>query len=104
MHGKTSPVRHDGTGLFAGLPDPLTATRYHSLVISRDDVPDSLRVNAVAPDGDIMGVTHLEHPVHGVQFHPESVLTEYGYAMLERFLRGDTARSNLPSSADDLPA
>ena len=104
MHGKTSPVRHDGTGLFAGLPDPLTATRYHSLVISRDDVPDSLRVNAVAPDGDIMGVTHLEHPVHGVQFHPESVLTEYGYAMRERFLRGDTARSNLPSSADDLPA
>ena len=100
MHGKTSPVRHDGTGLFAGLPDPLTATRYHSLAIARDGVPPELRVTARAPDGEIMAVQHVAHPVHGVQFHPESVLTEHGYAMIERFLRGDAARRDLPAAAD----
>jgi anthranilate synthase component 2 len=100
MHGKTSPIHHDGTGVFAGLPDPFLATRYHSLAISRDAVPPELRVTATAPDGEIMAVQHTTHPVHGVQFHPESVLTEYGYAMLERFLRGDAARKDLPAAAD----
>lgn len=102
MHGKTSLVRHDGTGVFAGLPDPLTATRYHSLVISPEAVPEVLHVNATSPDGDIMGVMHVQHPVHGVQFHPESVLTEHGYAMIERFLRGESARKGLPETADQL--
>ena len=100
MHGKTSPIRHDGTGLFAGLPSPLTATRYHSLAIARDAVPRELRVTATAPDGEIMAVQHVAHPVHGVQFHPESVLSEYGYAMLERFLKGDAAVGELPPKAD----
>jgi anthranilate synthase/aminodeoxychorismate synthase-like glutamine amidotransferase len=102
MHGKTSEISHDGTGLFAGLPDPLTATRYHSLVVGSDSVPGELRVNARSRDGDIMGVRHAEYPVHGVQFHPESVLTRYGYAMIERFLRGEAARVGLPASADGL--
>jgi anthranilate synthase component 2 len=100
MHGKTSPVRHDGTGIFAGLPSPLTATRYHSLAIARDAVPGELRVTATAPDGEIMAVQHVAHPVHGVQFHPESVLSEHGYALIERFLKGDAARSDLPAAAD----
>jgi anthranilate synthase/aminodeoxychorismate synthase-like glutamine amidotransferase len=100
MHGRTSPVRHDGSGLFAGLPSPLTATRYHSLSIARDAVPAVLRVVATAPDGEIMAVRHVTHPVHGVQFHPESVLTEHGYAMIERFLKGEAARKDLPRAAD----
>ena len=100
MHGKASPVRHDGTGIFAGLPSPLTATRYHSLAIARDAVPRELRVTATAPDGEIMAVQHVTHPVHGVQFHPESVLSEHGYAMIERFLKGDAARNDLPAAAD----
>lgn len=103
MHGKTSPIHHGGTGLFAGLPDPFTAARYHSLAISGDAVPPDLRVTATAPDGEIMAVQHVTHPVHGVQFHPESVLTEYGYAMLERFLHGDAARKGLPATADLQP-
>ena len=100
MHGRTSPVRHDGSGLFAGLPSPLTATRYHSLSIARDAVPAELRVVATASDGEIMAVRHVTHPVHGVQFHPESVLTEHGYAMIERFLKGEAARKDLPRAAD----
>ena len=100
MHGKTSEISHDGTGLFAGLPNPLTATRYHSLVVGSDSLPAELRVNASSRDGDIMGLRHVEYPVHGVQFHPESVLTRYGYAMIERFLRGEAARSGLPAGAD----
>jgi anthranilate synthase component 2 len=87
MHGKTSSVTHDGTGVFAGLPDDLTATRYHSLVI--EDLPDTLEVNAwVIELGErtIMGVRHREYPIHGVQFHPESALTEHGHAMLRNFL------------------
>jgi anthranilate synthase component II len=84
MHGKTSPVSHDGTGLFAGLPSPLTATRYHSLIV--DNIPDSLVVNATAPDGSVMGVRHGSLPIHGVQFHPESIATEHGHAMLANFM------------------
>ncbi len=87
MHGKTSLVRHDGTGVFAGLPQPVTATRYHSLVV--EDVPDELVVNAfLEEDGSqvVMGFRHREHPVWGVQFHPESVLTQSGHAMLRNFM------------------
>jgi anthranilate synthase/aminodeoxychorismate synthase-like glutamine amidotransferase len=102
MHGKTSRVTHDGSSVFAGLPSPLEVTRYHSLVIARETLPASLRVTAVAADdGEIMGVEHREHPVVGVQFHPESASTEYGYAMLDRFLRGARSRAEtLPDRAD----
>ena len=85
MHGKTSPVLHDGTGLFAGLPSPFTATRYHSLIVN--DVPATLHVNARADDGTVMGFSHATLPIHGVQFHPESIATEHGHAMLANFLR-----------------
>jgi anthranilate synthase component II len=84
MHGKTSPVSHDGTGLFAGLPSPFTATRYHSLIV--DNIPEQLIVNATAPDGSVMGVRHRTLPIHGVQFHPESIATEHGHAMLANFM------------------
>ncbi|HET6536631.1 MAG TPA: aminodeoxychorismate/anthranilate synthase component II [Sphingopyxis sp.] len=85
MHGKTSPICHDGTGLFANLPSPLTATRYHSLEVV--DVPECLSINATSDDGAIMGFRHVELPIHSVQFHPESIATEYGHAMLANFLR-----------------
>lgn len=85
MHGKTSPVTHDGTGLFAGIPSPFTATRYHSLIV--DDIPDSLVVNASSEDGSVMGFRHQSLPIHSVQFHPESIATEYGHEMLANFLR-----------------
>ncbi|HVF94866.1 MAG TPA: aminodeoxychorismate/anthranilate synthase component II [Sphingomonas sp.] len=84
MHGKTSPVVHDGTGLFAGLPSPFTATRYHSLIVN--DVPDTLVVNARTEDGIVMGFRHATLPIHGVQFHPESIATDHGHAMLANFL------------------
>ena len=84
MHGKTSPILHDGTGLFDGLPSPFAATRYHSLLVS--DVPDELVVNAHVADGAVMGLRHRELPIHGVQFHPESIATEHGHAMLANFL------------------
>jgi anthranilate synthase component 2 len=104
MHGKTSLVRHDGSGVFAGLPSPFMATRYHSLVIAPESVPQELRVTAWADDDgfrEIMGVQHRAHPVTGVQFHPESALTEHGYRILDRFLRGDASRPDLlPSRAD----
>jgi anthranilate synthase/aminodeoxychorismate synthase-like glutamine amidotransferase len=86
MHGKTSPVEHDGTGVFAGLPSPLTVTRYHSLVIAADSVPEELVVTARTPDGMIMGVRHRELDVEGVQFHPESILTVAGHDLLRTFL------------------
>jgi len=93
MHGKASRIRHDGTGLFAGLPNPFPAARYHSLVISRSRLPAELRVTASAEDGEIMAVEHARHPVIGLQFHPESVLTEYGYVLLDRFLHGEPRAS-----------
>ena len=104
MHGRASPMVHDGTGIFAGLPTPLLAARYHSLVIAPATLPAALRVTATAgDDGEIMGVQHREHPVFGVQFHPESAVSEYGYAMLDRFLGGPAAgRGLLPRRADGL--
>jgi len=87
MHGKTCPVHHDGTGLFEGLPSPFTATRYHSLIVPEEGLPEELIVNARAPDGTVMGFRHRDLPIHGVQFHPESIATEHGHAMLANFLR-----------------
>ena len=84
MHGKTSPVDHDGTGLFEGLPSPFMATRYHSLIVN--DVASPLVVNARTQDGIVMGFRHEHLPIHGVQFHPESIATEHGHAMLANFL------------------
>lgn len=86
MHGKLSPVLHDGTGVFAGLPSPLMATRYHSLVAVEATLPACLEPNARTDLGELMGVRHVRRPLHGVQFHPESVLTEHGHAMLANFL------------------
>ncbi len=93
MHGKTSPVCHDGTGLFADLPSPLTATRYHSLEVV--DIPACLAINATSDDGAVMGFRHVDLPIHGVQFHPESIATEHGHAMLANFL----ATAGLPVAA-----
>jgi anthranilate synthase/aminodeoxychorismate synthase-like glutamine amidotransferase len=88
MHGKASPIAHDGTGIFAGLPDPLHATRYHSLVIAPDGLPGDLVVTARSEEGEIMAVRHRRHPVIGLQFHPESILTEHGHALVRAFLDG----------------
>ena len=84
MHGKTSPVTHDGTGVFAGLPSPFTATRYHSLIVT--DIPDVLAVNATSDDTHVMGFRHRTLPIHGVQFHPESIATEHGHDLLANFM------------------
>jgi len=105
MHGKASPVMHDGTSVFVGLPSPLYTTRYHSLVIEAATMPGVLRVTATSDDGEIMAVAHRSYPVIGVQFHPESALTEHGYAMLDTFLHGPAGnaadqRSMLPDRAD----
>ena len=86
MHGKTSEIIHGGTGVFAGLPSPFEATRYHSLIVERDTLPDSLEITAETADGVIMGLRHKDLPVEGVQFHPESILTEGGHKLLENFL------------------
>ena len=86
MHGKTSEIEHDGKRVFAGLPNPFTATRYHSLVIERETMPDCLAITADTDMGEVMGVRHLEFPVEGVQFHPEAILTEHGHQMLRNFL------------------
>ncbi|MGH9269366.1 MAG: anthranilate synthase component II [Acidimicrobiales bacterium] len=86
MHGKTSSIRHPGQGLFEGLPSPLEATRYHSLIVERSSVPDALEVTAETDDGVIMGLRHRDLPVEGVQFHPESILTEGGHRLLQNFL------------------
>ena len=88
MHGKTSAIHHRGQGVFAGLPSPFTATRYHSLVIERETLPDCLEITAWTDDQEIMGVRHKEYAVEGVQFHPESILTEHGHAMLKNFIDG----------------
>ena len=102
VHGRTSRITHDGTSVFTGLPSPIEVTRYHSLVIPPASVPASLRVTATSQDdGEVMAVEHREYPVVGVQFHPESAATQYGYAMLDRFLRGDRSRqTELPPLAD----
>ncbi len=86
MHGKLSPIRHEACGVFEGLPSPLSATRYHSLTVERDSLPDSLEVTAETEDGTIMGLRHREMPIHGVQFHPESIASEHGHALLHNFL------------------
>lgn len=86
MHGKTSQIEHAGSGVFAGLPSPLTATRYHSLVVERESLPDCLTITAETRDGMIMGLRHRDLPIEGVQFHPESILTESGHAMLRNFI------------------
>jgi anthranilate synthase component II len=88
MHGKTSPVHHAGVGVFRGLPNPLMATRYHSLAIRRETLPDCLEVTAWTEDGEIMGVRHVGLDVEGVQFHPEAILTESGHDLLKNFLEG----------------
>jgi anthranilate synthase/aminodeoxychorismate synthase-like glutamine amidotransferase len=87
MHGKTSPIHHNGSSVFAGLPNPFEATRYHSLIVKRETLPDCLEITAWTAENEIMGLRHKEHPVHGVQFHPESILTENGKQILETFLK-----------------
>jgi anthranilate synthase component II len=91
MHGKVSSVRHDGKGVFAGIPDGFAATRYHSLAVERESLPACLEVTAQSEDGEIMGLRHRTLPVEGVQFHPEAMLTEHGHAMLKNFLEGRRA-------------
>jgi len=86
VHGKMGQMHHDGTGVFAGLPSPFEATRYHSLVVERESLPDCLEVNAWLEDGTIMGLRHRTLPIHGVQFHPESIASEHGHALLKNFL------------------
>lgn len=87
MHGKTSPIHHDGRTIFRGIPSPFTATRYHSLIVAPEDLPPVLTVSAWTAEGEIMGLRHRELPVEGVQFHPESILTEHGKELLQNFLR-----------------
>lgn len=96
MHGKTSPVTHDDSGLFEGLPSPFTATRYHSLVV--EDIPGALIVNATADDAAVMGFRHETLPIHGVQFHPESIATEHGHALLANFMRLAGIDAKLPAA------
>jgi anthranilate synthase component 2 len=99
MHGKTSRVSHDGSGLFATLPSPFVAARYHSLIVTDESVPDCLAVNARAEDGTIQGLRHRTLPIHGLQFHPESIASEHGHALLANFLRIAAA----PQQADFAP-
>ena len=92
VHGKAGVIRHTGRGVFAGLPSPFTATRYHSLCVDRDSLPEALEITADLEDGTIMGLSHRDLPIHGVQFHPESIATEHGHALLKTFL--DMARES----------
>ena len=87
MHGKVSPVEHDGTDMLIGIPSPFNATRYHSLAIDKSSLPACLRVNGTAADGEIMSVAHKTRPIHGVQFHPESIASEYGHEIIANFLK-----------------
>jgi len=91
MHGKTSMIHHNGHSVFAGMPNPFEATRYHSLIVRRETLPDCLEITAWTDEGEIMGLMHKEHPVHGVQFHPESILTQDGKRLLENFLKSPSA-------------
>jgi anthranilate synthase/aminodeoxychorismate synthase-like glutamine amidotransferase len=91
MHGKTSMIHHNSHSVFAGMPDPFEATRYHSLIVRRETLPDCLEITAWTDEGEIMGLMHKEHPVHGVQFHPESILTQDGKRLLENFLKSPSA-------------
>ena len=102
MHGKLSDVRHQGQGVFADLPSPFAATRYHSLTIARDGLPEVLEITAETDDGVIMGLRHRELPIHGVQFHPESIASEHGHALLRNFLM--LAGHNLAGEAQLVPA
>jgi anthranilate synthase component 2 len=86
VHGKMGKIHHSGKSVFAGLPSPFDATRYHSLVVARDSLPDSLEITAELSDGTIMGLRHRAHPIHGVQFHPESIASQHGHALLRNFL------------------
>ncbi|GIP50807.1 Aminodeoxychorismate/anthranilate synthase component 2 [compost metagenome] len=86
MHGKTSPIHHQGESVFAGLPSPFTATRYHSLIVERESLPDCLEITAETAEGEIMGLRHKEYAVEGVQFHPESIITQHGHQILRNFL------------------
>lgn len=86
MHGKTSPVFHDGRSIFAGIPSPFTATRYHSLIVEKESLPDCLEISAWTEEGEIMGIRHKEMQVEGVQFHPESIITDYGKELLRNFI------------------
>jgi anthranilate synthase component 2 len=97
MHGKLDRIRHDGSGVFAGLPTPFLATRYHSLAVERETLPDCLTVTAEVADGTIMGLAHRTLPIHGVQFHPESIASEHGERLLANFL--DIARQAAPAAA-----
>jgi len=96
MHGKTSLIHHDGRGLFREVPNPFEATRYHSLLIERETVPSCLEISAQTAEGEIMGVRHRSHPVEGVQFHPESILTQSGKALLANFLAGSRTQGGQP--------
>ncbi|GLX71443.1 aminodeoxychorismate/anthranilate synthase component II [Paenibacillus glycanilyticus] len=87
MHGKTSEIHHDGKTIFEGLPSPYTATRYHSLIVKRETLPDCLEISAETAEGEIMGLRHKEYPIEGVQFHPESIITQHGHDMLRNFLK-----------------
>ncbi len=102
MHGKLSQVRHRGQGVFAGLPSPFAATRYHSLTVARDSLPGVLEITAETDDGVIMGLRHKELPIHGVQFHPESIASEHGHALLANFLR--IAGQNVADDVMRIPA
>jgi para-aminobenzoate synthetase component 2 len=92
MHGKTSPIHHDGRTIFEGLPSPFTATRYHSLIVRAETLPDCLEVSARTAEGEIMGLRHKEYAVEGVQFHPESIITDHGHHILRNFLRRTAAK------------
>jgi len=87
MHGKTSPIHHEGRSVFEGLPNPFTATRYHSLIVEKESLPDELEITAWTEEGEIMGLSHKQYPVEGVQFHPESIITDHGHQMLRNFLK-----------------
>ncbi|CAM4516965.1 para-aminobenzoate synthetase component 2 [Paenibacillus endophyticus] len=90
MHGKTSAIHHQGKSIFEGMPSPFTATRYHSLIVRRETLPDCLEITAETEEGEIMGLRHKEYPIEGVQFHPESIITEHGLTMLRNFLQNKT--------------